>query len=773
MSYWANLWAAFTGETKQLGDGFGGSMLESISRSGRPPRRKVVGLLAAYSQMPRLRSIVDRISDSTAAVNWRAFRTPASRMSRDLVAQIRCEIRDATAQTQRSDENHRVKTISRLISSSLLTEVESHPVLALFRKPNPTMTGFQYRKLKQIYLDLTGEQFAVKQRNGVDAIAGPVSSLWPQAPNWVRRMPERGRPTFEIQQPGGNVEQVPPENVFWMRHLDPLNPYGRGTGLAGSLSDELDGDEYAAKMTAAKMFNNGIPEWLIIAEGMRTEAKEAFQEDWKKQTRPGHLRRGAPHFTNAKNLKAIKLEHSIVENGVIELRNFYKSLFVETFGVPPEILGMIENSNRATINSAQFLYACNVLLPRLMMQEDAINEDLVRDFGDGNLILLFDNPVPEDRQFALEVSKAHPYAFNLDFMRELAGESPLEGDAGNQHPLPFNLTLTDLEGGDTTIAPAEEEAEDEERTFMLLDDLKLPSWEQMRDATAHTLEDYERELFRPLLIEEKIDDPLARQVDAAIREIDIMEQIRPVWIDQMQSWLKTFQERTGIEVSDMSTDVIVMDHLEDLATMRLSMVSETVRDQVRAAVAEAVRESEGQTRALTDLGKKIRDKVQGVFRKAINRAKTIARTEVNRSGNFVVQSVMRVAGIAMREWVTTLDGEERDTHNILDGQAVAINQPFVSASGATAMHPGGFGLPEEDINCRCIIIPVLPQREVGLDRVAAWKAFDRAARRWEDLATQAFRRAFDAQLAAALEVITVAHSRQIEGPSNGVAAQHH
>ena len=36
------------------------------------------------------------------------------------------------------------------------------------------------------------------------------------------------------------------------------------------------------------------------------------------------------------------------------------------FGVPPEILGIVENSNRATATQAKIIYAENVLTPRLL-----------------------------------------------------------------------------------------------------------------------------------------------------------------------------------------------------------------------------------------------------------------------------------------------------------------------------------------------------------------------------------------------------------------------
>lgn len=42
------------------------------------------------------------------------------------------------------------------------------------------------------------------------------------------------------------------------------------------------------------------------------------------------------------------------------------------------------------------------------------------------------------------------------------------------------------------------------------------------------------------------------------------------------------------------------------------------------------------------------------------------------------------------------------------------------------MHPGGFGVAEEDCNCRCGVLPVIEGMKAltGETRKAAWKSYD-------------------------------------------------
>ena len=56
---------------------------------------------------------------------------------------------------------------------------------------------------------------------------------------------------------------------------------------------------------------------------------------------------------------------------------------------------------------------------------------------------------------------------------------------------------------------------------------------------------------------------------------------------------------------------------------------------------------------------------------------------------------------AFKKWKGMLDARERDMHYESEGQTVPIDEMFTMPDGAQALHPGGFGVPEHDCNCRC------------------------------------------------------------------------
>lgn len=90
-----------------------------------------------------------------------------------------------------------------------------------------------------------------------------------------------------------------------------------------------------------------------------------------------------------------------------------------------------------------------------------------------------------------------------------------------------------------------------------------------------------------------------------------------------------------------------------------------------------------------------------------NRAMRIARTEGHRiqaTAAFDAQNAAKDAGAdIVKQWDAALDGRTRDSHRMLDGQIMELDELF-EVNGHTARFPSDFGRPEEDINCRCALL---------------------------------------------------------------------
>lgn len=102
-----------------------------------------------------------------------------------------------------------------------------------------------------------------------------------------------------------------------------------------------------------------------------------------------------------------------------------------------------------------------------------------------------------------------------------------------------------------------------------------------------------------------------------------------------------------------------------------------------------------------------------------HRTEMIARTEAMRAANSARSSLMAQGGVKQKEWVAAIDGRERPEHQQADGQIVAMSEPFL-VGGEKLMFPGDpAGSPGNTINCRCTVVPVIPEEPEVMEEPVA------------------------------------------------------
>lgn len=104
-------------------------------------------------------------------------------------------------------------------------------------------------------------------------------------------------------------------------------------------------------------------------------------------------------------------------------------------------------------------------------------------------------------------------------------------------------------------------------------------------------------------------------------------------------------------------------------------------------------------------GKTWRERVEEYFSSggSVDDLVRIAETETHRDANTAALNTAKKAGATSKTWVTMADDRVRDPHVYLDGITVGIDDEFITYDGGHAQAPGLFGVPELDINCRCIL----------------------------------------------------------------------
>lgn len=393
---------------------------------GEPPYIGDLEMLRAYYRDPWMRAVTHRIAHQFAAQDWKLYATRNVSSGKYFRAK----------EVQRSGTyKARQEMLQHYKAAGELREITDHPFLTALADPNPFMSGLTMRMLTCLYRDLIGETFLLKERMG-----GILTGFWPIPPHWIRVTPTPQRPSYMVGYRGWQ-DDIPETEIIWTTDANPENPYGRGRGFGTALSYDIDINQYSNKHIAQWFYNGARPEMAITMEGLSQDEILRVRQDWQNQHQ-GFWRAFKTHFTNHK-MDIQQINQSFSDLGVVELRKAERDIFLQVYGVPPEICGVIENSNRATIEAAVFIFALLVLVPRLEDFRADWQMRILPEYDD-RLILDYVSPVSENDDYVLQVMQASPWAFMIDDWRLKAKFGPLQPNgAGATLMVPSLMIPTD------------------------------------------------------------------------------------------------------------------------------------------------------------------------------------------------------------------------------------------------------------------------------------------------------------------------------------------
>lgn len=153
--------------------------------------------------------------------------------------------------------------------------------------------------------------------------------------------------------------------------------------------------------------------------------------------------------------------------------------------------------------------------------------------------------------------------------------------------------------------------------------------------------------------------------------------------------------------------------IKDRAQRFAKQVNQTTWEALRSSIAEGIDKGE----SLTDM----QARIKGVFEAfsdadpaaadKLTRLEMIARTETIGALNGGTLEGYRQSGLNIKKaWLADIDHRTRESHieahNKYQDQPIPVDQEFEVGGGA-GLAPGQIGLPEEDINCRCTLQPIV------------------------------------------------------------------
>ena len=416
-SFFSRIRTRVSGSSIRKAVGASGTIMALVGNRGATSiKRDVPAYLKAFNDLPWLRTSITKTANSISANDW------------DILTVTEAHQKDGTV---------------------TVTEVEPNnplPIHAFLNDPNPELSFQQLVWLTQIYLELVGEGFW-----WMTTIAGELKA-YPIPPDKVIQTPTYEEPYFTIGGPQGQF-QIDQKEVIYFVHPDPVDPYARGVGLAQSLSNDLDTDDAASRYVLSHFNNDARPPLLIYGEGLNAERVKQLEDDWNQEHR-GFWNAGKARFLSRK-VEVKELSQKFEGGDIVTLRQHQRDIVLSVMGVPPEIMGVLQASNRATIDAADLFFSRYTLTPRLDFLQEIFNKQLLPFFDTtGNVVMKFVNPVAKDTEAILKAARYMPSALKVDEWRELMGYEKLEGDEGDCFILPMNMQVMKKLGSAAAVGAA-------------------------------------------------------------------------------------------------------------------------------------------------------------------------------------------------------------------------------------------------------------------------------------------------------------------------------
>ena len=275
-----------------------------------------------------------------------------------------------------------------------------HPAFQLLRRPNKFQTGVDLMYLLSSYIDShgIGWLYTVKSMAGGDPI-----ELWTLDPSRMRIVKDEKNFIGGYVYRNADSKDVPFEvdDIIPIMRPNPFDIY-QGVSTIEMAKREIEGDLNAITWNS-NFFKNGA-----VPSGVLTTEKEISKESFDRIKQEWHSKYegvGNAHKTAIleSGLTYQQISPRQKDMDYIEQRKLSRDQILSMFGVPKSIIGISEDVNRANAESAEYQFAKYTVAPRTDLIFEKLNISYLPKFKNSqNLSLVFENPVPDDKEFTLK-----------------------------------------------------------------------------------------------------------------------------------------------------------------------------------------------------------------------------------------------------------------------------------------------------------------------------------------------------------------------------------
>ena len=600
--------------------------------------------------------------------------------------------------------------------------VDDHPFLDLMDQPSTYKDGFSFREQLIVDLMLSGGCYVLLA--GSTDIPTSLFRLHPEQTKIITD-PVMGIKGFEFEDSGAVVEYgidrvVYAQSASWAAGVNSLY----GVGGVQPLQREISADISAQKL-ASDSAKKGRPDILI------SPADEADIWDYEQRRAILDAYRGMSSEGGAMVLSGqVKIDPLQITPRDLEfqsVRDYTRQAISAVFGVPPSVLG--DNSANFAVSRQQAQNYWEVQTKRgkrlsflltqiakrfdkdLRVEVDYSGVEALQDIRNAQL-----DRITKHILNGMDAGDAYQYEGMEDSPLVAADkrESPAEdvGDEEGQNVRAMEMILRAVSSGDQKKTLDKQARDRVWRSWV--EKAQGPAERAIQRAVYDYLRGARKRYMvradRYILVNGSKDptpidwgELLGVAEETRILQSQLGRQWIGVWALSGNDALKDVYKSAGrtlpLDLTFGSREAAV--EAVDFTSMNIAQSTAT---KIKEVIEKGLLEGD----SVDDIAKSIEEDTS--FN--IKRSRTIARTESTKAINLASVQAYNTAmadGIKIRkEWLSARDDLVRETHQELDGQIVGVNELFtVPSTGDQSMSPSAFGVPSEDINCRCTVLPVV------------------------------------------------------------------
>lgn len=577
-------------------------------------------------------------------------------------------------------------------------KILKHPFLDLIKSVNPHSNRFELMTVTGLNLELTGNAYWYMPRG----VLGIPEMIWNIPSHWVKVVPSQENfiDGYVVTVPGKPLP-IPfdERDIVHFKYPSPTDLF-YGSGPAWAAAVGLDLNAQIKEWGVNYFLNNAQPSGILTTESsLSPDQYKRLKDQWNEKYR-GAKNAGKMAFLE-NGLKYQQMGSNIRDARFEMVSADIRNEIMAIFGVPASKLGLEAHDNRATAEASDYTYQNETILPRLTLIQEKINEKIIPVY-DPRLIMEFDNPVGEDKEFLLKERQINLQTgfSSIDELRMEQGLDAYDLPETKVPLIPFGLNPAGTPKPEPTeMMPIKSKGQGKWEQFAKL---TRPQEKLMQETMRRYFQKQHGEVMRKLNGSKAVTKDLFGSIIFNINEAnsDLKNRTRSHVDKSYRMGFELGSKETGLDFTLFNPNV------SRAVEQRVGFFAERVNESTSKLLKEALDAGFLAGESISDIAKRV-DKVFN-YSEDFRSVRTAQTEVIGATNDGQLRSYME-AGVKEKEWITAQDENVRYSHQI-NGQVVEIHQSFTTREGNKLQYPGdrsGVAPAGEIINCRCTVLPVI------------------------------------------------------------------